>query len=179
MRINDINIKRGFTLFELIVVVILLSIVSGFVLIKFDVLSTKNTPVSFENLKSHLLEFKFNKKLSLKCTEQTDCLLFIDGILQEEKINLSISNSIEVYKYDNTLTQIFFKDLELENLERHSIIFDITIDKDKKHKDFIVLNNDKVYIFNSIYKTPIVKSSLSDINDYFENLKDEVKNSAF
>lgn len=171
--------KKGFTLFELIIVVFLLSIISGFILIKFDLFSSSTKQLTFKNLKSKLLENEFQNSISLKCTQDKICYLFIDETLQEEQIKLDISDDIEVYSYDNTLNQIFFKDLELEELQRYDVIFEFTINKDKKHKDMIVLNDEKIYIFNSIYKTPIVKSSLSDISEYFEQLKNKVKDSAF
>lgn len=179
MRINKKNNRKGFTLFELIIVVILFSIVSSFVLVKFNILSPEKQQLTLENIKSHLLTYDFEDSISLKCTDEKECFLYLDDEIQEEKVKLTILDNIEVYKYDDTLTQVFFKDIEPEELQTYGVLFELTIDKDKKHKDMIVLNGDSFYIFNSIYKSPILLSSSSDINDFFYNLKEEVKNSAF
>lgn len=172
--------KKAFTLFEILVVIIIFSIVLGFALtsLKFNTTDQKN--ITLDNLKQNLIKKEFTKTISLKCSNELEyCFLYIDNTLQEEKFNLINSKNIESYQYDNTNTQINFQDIEPKELERYNVNFEITLDKDLKHTDMIIYDQNKYYIFNNIKKKPIIMESLSDIDDYFYDLKKEVKDNAF
>ncbi len=171
-------VKKGFTLFELFIVIVISSIAFGFIAVKFDLISSSKN-ITLKTIKQHLLTYDFNESIFLKCTDEQRCFLYIDGDLQSIDIKLDIPQDIEVYKYNNNMERLGFKDIEIKELERYNVVFELTIDSDKKHKDMIVLNNNNLYIFNSIYKEPIILNSFSDLNDYFYELKNEVLNSAF
>lgn len=170
--------KKGFTLFELFIVIVISSIAFGFIAVKFDLI-TSSKDITLKTIKQHLLTYEFETSISLKCTDEEKCFLYIDDSLQNIDIKLDIPQDIEVYKYNNNMERLEFKDIEIKELERYNVVFSLTIDSDKKHKDMIVLNNHKLYIFNSIYKEPIILDSFSDLNDYFYKLKNEVLSSAF
>ena len=171
--------KKGFTLFELIIVIILFSITIGFISINTNLLTATDKQNTFLTIKQILLNYAYEKSISLKCTLDEDCFLFIDDELDEKKISFEISDDIEVYEYNDRYEEIQFKDVEPKELESYNVVFELTLNKDKKHKDMIVRNDNKIYVFNNIYKTPLVFDSLSDVSDYFDKLKEEVKDSAF
>ena len=80
-----------------------------------------------------------------------------------------------VYEYTKNLNIIYFKDIELNHLDRYEVCFKYNINKYNKSKDMIVEINNKFYIFNSIHNQPILVQNTSDIYDYFYNLDQEVK----
>ncbi len=172
--------KKAFTLFEILIVVILFSIVLGFALTSFNFNTTAQNKITLNNLKQSLLQKEFSKSISIKCSNDVEyCFLYIDNTLQEDTIKLTNSTQLETYEYDNTNTQITFKDIEPKELESYNVNFEITIDKDSKHTDMIIFDQNKYYIFNNIKMKPTVLDSLSDIDDYFYDLKKEVKDNAF
>lgn len=172
--------KKAFTLFEILIVIIIFSIVLGFALTSFNFSTTNQNNTTLNNLKQTLIQKEFSSNISIKCSNSVEyCFLYIDDTLQEDTIKLLNSTQLETYEYDNTNTQITFKDIEPKELESYNVNFEITIDKDLKHKDMIIFDQNKYYIFNNIKMKPVILESLSDIDDYFYDLKKEVKDNAF
>ncbi|MEA2019777.1 MAG: hypothetical protein U9N59_15160 [Campylobacterota bacterium] len=95
--------------------------------------------------------------------------------MQEEKIEGLFKSKPSVYKYNSRLGEIDFIDLELEKLERFEVVFEYNCKKNSKCSELIVETNDKVLVFNDIFKQPIVIKYLSDIEEYFNNNIEEVK----
>lgn len=173
------NHKKGFTLFELIIVIILFSITIGFISINTNLLTSTDKQNTFLNIKQTLLNHQYEKSISIKCTYEKGCFLFIDEELSEKKVELEIEDDIEAYTYNDKFEKIEFKDIEPKELESYNVLFELTLNRDRKHKDMIIRNDDRIYLFNNLYKIPLVFDSLSDVSDYFYKLKDEVRDSAF
>jgi hypothetical protein len=167
--------KKSFTLIEIILVVAIISLAYYFTIdnFKFKTIN-KSSFINISNLKSYML--KFNQELSIVCVDDGKRCFIKDSnnnIIQKVD-NLFKSKPI-VYEYNKDLKEINFEDLELEQLDRYEVCFKYKINKYKKSDDIIVEVNNKVYIFNSIYKTPIKLDSISYVYDYFEDLKQELK----
>lgn len=177
---NFIRVKKGFTLIELIVVIIL--IMSAYFLIFSNsnfALKKEKIALSLENLREVMLEnFEFNDELSFVCIEENyECFFKIDGKIDESSgIKNFFKDKPLVYEYNKELNSIEFAQIELNNTKQ-DIIFEFKINDDYKTNEFILDSyNDKVYIFNSIFKEPKIYSSLNEVKDDFEKNEIEVKN---
>lgn len=168
--------KNSFTLFEIIISIILISIVYFFALNNFSAKKyDKKQNKTILNLKENLFKYSFNNNIKIKCTQEIGCFVFIDGELQEEKIDKLFDSKPTVYEYNNKLKRIEFLDLELEQLQRYEIVFEYTCFSNKKCDELIVETDSLVYIFNSFQKKPTTIKYINDIDDYFESKINEVK----
>ena len=169
--------KPSFTLIEIILVIFIILSVYYLAVTNFTLLDkNKKENISLINIKSLLLKYQYKDSVELKCIEDGKrCLVFVDGIFYEELKEQLFNEQPEVYTYDKNLDMVEYKELELEKLERFEVVFEYLIDKYNKTRDMIVKSNNKVYIFNSINKKPIVVDYLSDVNDYFDDKISEVK----
>jgi len=172
-------IKKSFTLFELLVVVILVFIVYYFVFSS-NLLSQKDTidKISLNTLKSYLLTFDFEDKIMIKCIEENEyiCYIYKDGqMINDLFIKGLFNDTPRVYEYSNEKKRIEFSYLKLDTFEEFNIIFEYSISSDMQGNDLIIETEDKVYIFNSIYNKPFVFENLYDVKEYLENKISEVK----
>ena len=104
---NFIRVKKGFTLIELIVVIIL--IMSAYFLIFSNsnfALKKEKIALSLENLREVMLEnFEFNDELSFVCIEENyECFFKIDGKIDESSgIKNFFKDKPLVYEYNKEL----------------------------------------------------------------------------
>ena len=173
------RVKRSFTLIELIIVIILISTIYfvSFSNSMFFVKKDTNS-LNLGNVKEFLLEnYDFENNLSIKCIEEDfECFIFVDSILQEDiKINKLFVNVPEIYEFNKNENRIFFKTKRINDIE-YDIIFEIIINDDFTSNEFILdtLEN-KVYVFNSLFRKVKVYESLNEVFDNFSKKEDEVK----
>jgi hypothetical protein len=170
-------VKKAFTLFEIMIVIILISTIYIFAINSF----TKNNDlqkdeVTLLNLKKTLLSQEFEEKITIKCIENDfSCFVFIDGTLQEDVLKPIFKEQPIVYDYTPELEKLEFIDLELEQLQRYSIVFEYSCKKDQRCSEMIVETETKTYIFNDMYKKPEVIEYINDIDEYFDAKIREVK----
>jgi len=169
--------KRAVTLFEIILAIILVGIIYSFALSSFTnkkIINTDN--ITLVNLKQKLLDYDYENNIAIKCiADDFECFIFVDNILQKETITTLFKNKPTVYEYDNKLNEKEFSPLELEKLQRYDIVFQYSCNKYKQCTEQIVEYNDKVYIYNDIHKKPIIIKYLNDIDIYFQDKINEVK----
>ncbi|MEA2050794.1 MAG: hypothetical protein U9O56_08700 [Campylobacterota bacterium] len=171
--------KKSFTLFEIIISIILISIIYLFAINSFNSTNQNNpSNITLINLKEKLLEYDFNDNITIKCIkDDLNCFVFLDeeSIPQEKRIdNLFITEPV-VYKYSRDLETIEFLDLDLEKLQRYEIFFEFTCKKNRQCDELIIEKNGEVLVFNNLYLRPIKLNYLSDFEDLIKNNIQEVK----
>ena len=158
--------------------VFIISLVYSLTLSNFKFSNTlKSTKVSLENLPLYLSKYndKFLDNLQLIClNDGKKCILKLDGQTVEEVSDL-FNEKPTVFQYNKDLQIINYDDIEIRHLDRYEVCFKYEINKYKKSKDMIVESNNKIYIFNSMYKKAIVLESTVDVYDYFDELNNEVR----
>ena len=172
-----IKIKRAFTLFELIIVIVLISIIYYFTLSNFSIKQAKLDSVTLMNLKQTLSKFEFDEKVSLHCIDDKDidCLISIDGEIQKERITKLFEKCPDVYEYSKDQKKIEFSDLELEKLEYYPICFEYELNKNGQSSQMIVDIIGDVFIFDNISSKPKRIQYINDIGLYFDEKSNEVK----
>ena len=168
--------KKAFTLVEIILVVFIISIVYIVMISNINNSSSINNKLVLKNIKQKLLTYDFKDNIELKCINEGNlCFIFVDGNIIDEKIENLFKTKPTVYTYDTKLNIIEFDELEFEKLETYDVCFAYKINKYLKIDDMIVQLDDKIYIFNSIDKKAVLIEYLSDVNNYFDDKKQEVK----
>lgn len=174
-----IRVKRGFTLIELIVVILLIT-VTYFLIFSNSSFKIKKDEIklSLDNLQEVLIkDFQFQKEIAFLCIEEGfECFIKIDGVLNEESIVKNFfKNKPSVYEYNKEQKILEFRQVNINNLNQN-IIFELKINGDYKINEFILdTDEEKVYVFNSIFKEPKVFNSLNEVLDFFENNELEVR----
>lgn len=170
------NIK-GFTLFEVILSIILISVIYLFTINNLELNDTKiDKNIDLNNLKKELLSYEYLDSIVVSCIDKNySCFIIVDGKLQEEKIKNLFSEEPSVYKYNDHFEKLSFEPLELEKLEYQNIIFVYSCDNERKCLEQIVFVDSKGYIFNDIHVRPTLVRSRSEVEDYFQDKIQEVK----
>lgn len=174
-----IRVKKGFTLIELIVVILLIT-VTYFLIFTNSSFKIKKDEIklSLDNLQEVLIkDFQFEKDISFLCIEENfECFIKIDGVLNQKPIAKNFfKNKPSVYEYSKEQKILEFRQVNINN-SNQNIIFELKVDSDYKINEFILdTDEEKVYVFNSIFKEPKIFISLNEVLDQFENNELEVR----
>lgn len=176
---KSIRVKKSFTLIELMLVIILLSVVSFLVVSNFNFNTQQKFHVDLENIKEFMLKnFEYEKELNLSCVEEDSlsCYIFIDDDINKDvKIENLFETIPSVYNYDKDLSEYNFSKFRLENIE-YEPFFELKINDDRKHKNIVLDTHDgKVYLFSSIKRKSEIFKTTNEILDRFFELEIEVK----
>jgi len=167
------SVKKGFTLFELMLVVLLIGIIYGVFVHKLSQKernSDKNT-VTLETLKGFLLQFSPKREATLRCIDPCDtCYVYRDG----KKVNdLEIplfEKAPNVYRADpfGQLRRISFTPIQGKHGEVLDVCFEFTLFENESSSSYIVDNGEKIYLFDPYMKPVSIFDSLSEAKAVFD-----------
>jgi prepilin-type N-terminal cleavage/methylation domain-containing protein len=171
--------KRGFTLIELIVVILLITVTYFLIFSNSNFQIKKNEiKLSLDNLQEVLIkDFQFEQEIAFICIEENfECFIKIDGVLNQKAIIKNFfKNKPSVYEYNKEQKMLEFRQVNI-NSSNQDIIFELKVNSDYKINEFILdTDEEKVYVFNSIYKEPMIFTSLNEVLDLLENNELEVR----
>lgn len=175
---NLIRVKRGFTLIELIIVIILI-FSTYFLVFSNNTFSDKKEKKRLDlfNLREYLLNnFRFEKELAFSCIEEKfSCYVKVDGKLDKNFKVISFFKEIpDIYEYSPKEVKVELPELRIDN-KGYSVIFELKINSDYKTNEFIIDTQDNVLIFNSIFTKPMVYKTLNESLEVFNINKTKVK----
>lgn len=175
---NSIKVYKAFTLIELIIVILLISLVYFLVFSSFDLKKNQKKDLQIKDLKTYLLNnFSYENNLKFVCLdyESFPCYIFIDNALNEKvKIENLFMKEPRVYEYTKELKDFYLNEVKIENIT-YQTVFEIEFNKDYKHKDLVLEVENKVYLFNSISNIVKEYKSTNEILDEFYDKSIEVK----
>ncbi len=166
--------KKAFTLFELMVVVMIIGIVYSLVLGNFN---TKNrvSISSIENIKKALMpHWKKGHKVDLivydKCSKS---ILAINNEPMEDlelNLNNKIFKNIKVYKNDlyNDKRSIAFPSIKIEN-KIYKSCFRFSIFPNGSSSSYIVKSENKFYLFFPIFVNTLITNDLDSAMEIYTN----------
>lgn len=170
--------KRSFTLLELVIVVLLISIVYFLLFSSFSFSKNEKNNLRIETLKNYLFDnFKYEDTLSLYCIKKDNfpCYVFIDRKLKDDiKITNLFLETPEVYTYDRDLNKKDFEDIRIGEEDFH-VVFKLDFNSEKKHENLVLDMGNKVYLFSSISNKIEIFEDTNSILDGFISKEEEVK----
>jgi len=167
--------KKSFTLIEIVIVTIIVSLVYYFSISNLSFKTSDKEKIDLLNLPKIMKSYPYVNTLILKCIDEgKKCLVFSDDEIVDEFDDLFETKPV-VYSYDKNLDIIYFDDIELKHLDRYEVVFEYKLDKYNKAKDLILEYNEKIYIYNSFYDKAKVLDYISDVNVYFEENEDRIR----
>jgi hypothetical protein len=173
------RVKKSFTLIELIIVIILISISYYLVFSSSNFkLNNDYKKISFPKIKEYLMKnFEFENKISLVCIDENlVCYIKIDDKINPElKIENLFKTKPDVYEYTKEQELVSFNSIDINNITQ-DVFFKFEINSDYKSKDVIVDTlEEKIYLFNSLFKEAKVFNSLDELFETFNLNKVEVQ----
>jgi len=169
--VNAVNKKPSFSLVELILVIVLISLTYTLFVPKMTLYSDKKEILSLINIKSYLKKnFDYEENLTFSCTDTT-CYIFVDNKMVENFEVKNLFSSLPVVYQNNEILE--FLDITIDNIS-YSVVFELSFDKDYKSKDLLLEANSLFYFYNSIKDEVSVFETLGAYEDSYENLKMEV-----
>jgi prepilin-type N-terminal cleavage/methylation domain-containing protein len=164
--------KRAFTLFELLIVIILISIIYGVFVHKLTRKPTiEDAQLSLKTLKKELQKLPFRKKAEFICVEPCDkCYIYLDEkIVKQDPIAL-FKESPKVYYPDSfgQIRTVDFLPLELQENELSSVCFRYEIFSNGSSSHYVVEYKSKYYLFDPYMYDVNIKESLSDASSFFD-----------
>lgn len=176
---QSVRNKMAFSLFELIVVILIISIVYFFTLSNISLNSfNQNNNLTITNLKQFLTQnHTLEDNLIFFCEKDSnECALVRNKQLIKtfEKKELFEQSPI-AYKY-NRFERINYADIHLSDGTIRKIDFKIEFDNNHQHNEFIVSANDKHYLFTNLFSKPLIYKSMKDYYDNYKKNKRDVIN---
>ncbi len=157
--------KKGFTLLELMLVILLMGIVYGLVINVFDRYKERAIDVALSNLEAYMKSFYHNNHVSLICLKQChECLLFIDDKFNQN-ITPFITKETEIYRYDKDIgvRELDFTPYFREEGQEEEVCFRYDIHPDGSRTEMIVKEGKEVYDFPSYFGSVQKYTSLNEV----------------
>lgn len=145
--------KKGFTLLELILVVVLMGIVYGSVINVFERYKEKAIDVTLMSLQKYMQDFSHNNHVSLVCIKQCgECLLFVDEKFTQN-VTPFMDKDIQLYRYDKDIGVREFQALPYftDDGQEEEVCFRYDIHPDGTRSEMIVKDKKDVYFFPSYF----------------------------
>lgn len=152
--------KKGFSLLELLIVVVIIGVVYTLVVSNFSHFQGMPEKPTLAKLKNFLRAIPYEKKVELICLRECSrCFVFVDGAKQEEfdkKLEGFLPQAVESYRYSSKTgfepmeERVFFSDEH--NYEK--ICFSYALGADKQGEEMFVVSESKVYDLTSAFQTP-------------------------
>jgi prepilin-type N-terminal cleavage/methylation domain-containing protein len=163
--------KQAFTLFELIVVVILIGIIYGVFVDKLATKPHQRNDVTLPTIKEFLEKFAFKKSARVVCNKECkQCYVYVDDTKVDASFELFTSEPT-VYTLDETgrqesltFTPRFDKEDKLEET-----CFEYKIFKNGGADTYIVSHEDTFYVFKTLEKKPKIFTSMNEAVEFFDH----------
>ena len=161
--------KSSFTLFELLIVILIISIIYG---IFIERLGSKDRAVKekgLERVKEFLSSYDFNESAALKCLDECKrCFVYIDGKKVEE-VPSFFKSEPKVYDYDihGMLSLVHFLPV-FKDQNPQDVCFEYDLFPNGSGSSYLVEYDKKYYIFYAYMHPVKVVSSLNEAQKFFD-----------
>lgn len=175
----DFKMRKGFTFFELMLVIVIIGIVYALLIQNFAFGKIENETLELSNIPSYLRKHFVKEKdlVTLKCMDNcSTCKVFINGEENNETKNLFEKyTSPKAYVFQNG----YFEDVEFldvfDEYKSISVCFEYNIYPNGSSDKLVLEYKDKVYMYDNFLEKTKLFSSIDDAQEYLEKQKDEAK----
>jgi prepilin-type N-terminal cleavage/methylation domain-containing protein len=175
-------LKKGFSLIELMIVIMIIGVVYTLAITKLKVYSNTQgkAPLTLKTLKPYLYQLanKAQAQAKLVCFDGCEvCRIYVGGEKAQELSNPLVTTQVVAYKYDYfdgmtpyTPTPIFD-----ENGVEHDVCFELRVDTQNIATQIIVEDAQKVYDYSDYFQDVVVYNSLEEAKQAKEKQVEEVR----
>ncbi len=176
---SRIEPKKAFTLFELMIVVVIIGVVYALMIQNFNFGQMKKENISLSNLPKYLRDnfSKSKEKVTFRCMDECSvCKIFMGGkSMQEMESFFEKYSSPEVYKLINgDLERIEFFDY-VENQKRINVCFEYNLYPNKSTDKMVLGYDDKFYMYDNFFTPTKEFKQLGDAKDFWKESIENAK----
>ncbi len=165
--------KKGFTLFELILVVVLIGIIYGSVINVFENYKEKSIDVTLMSLEKYMQEFAYNSHVSLVCIKHcSECLLSVNGEFKQN-VTPFLERDVTLYRYDKDLgvTRLDLLPFFQSGGQEEEACFRYEVHPDGSRTEMIVTNDKEVYSFPSYFGSVKRYDSITEAIEAYNDIR--------
>jgi prepilin-type N-terminal cleavage/methylation domain-containing protein len=164
--------SKAFTLFELLIVVVLIAILYGIFVHKLTRPPEKKTEqLTLVNLKKFLMDIPFKKKIEVVCLEPCkECNIYIDGKKSKSDSFSLFKKNPNIYfpdKFGQLNTIRFVPKLDKKG-SINNVCFKFSLFNNKSSSHFAVEDDGKYYLFDPYMRDVEITKSYSDVSKFFD-----------
>ncbi len=166
--IVSVNVKKAFTLFELLIVILIIGLVYALMIQNFSFSSKSKDGLSLANLPEKMKKdfAKTSQKVTLRCFDEcSKCKFYLGKKTKETKALFEKHSSLDLY----TLVDESLKRLELgefyENEQFKELCFEYSLYPNKSSDKLVLEYKDKFYLYDNLFEKTMVFSSLSEARE--------------
>jgi prepilin-type N-terminal cleavage/methylation domain-containing protein len=173
-------LKKGFSLIELMIVIVIMGVVYTLALTKLKMYNPQNKPsLSLQTLKPYLYDLaKDGGVAKVACFNGCqECVVLLDGKKVQAFENFLTSKEPQLYTYNyfNGMTSYTPTPLFDDNGIEQSVCFEMEVDSHKVATQLIVEERGKVYDYTPYFHDVVVYNSLQEAINAKEKLIEEVR----
>jgi hypothetical protein len=173
------RVRAAFTLFELLLVLLLIVISYGLFAQNFFIKSPEEETVKLEKLNLYLAEIGGNKNLiSLRCIDNcNECRLLINGKDTNMTLNIFENDSvINAYYYNGKrLEEAAFDDFYINEYKREKVCFKLNVYPNGSSDKLVLEYKGKAYLFENYMEEGKVFENVAKAQDFLEKYQLEVR----
>ena len=161
--------KRGFSLIELLIVIVIIGVVYTLAVTKLKSVGEDKQSPSFLNLKEYLGTYikTDGDNASLVCLDDCkECLVLVDGV-KVDTIESFFDASVERYRYSDYEGAVELAEAVYFNEDgvQEDVCFSFSLQRNKVAQQMIVVYKDKAYDYTSFFSKTKEYESLGDFRD--------------
>jgi len=168
---QNVSDNRGFTLFELLIVIILIGLIYGLFVSSLQNKETESDAITLLSMKKTLLNQPFKKKSEVICFEPCkECFIYNDNKKTDIKPFTLFKTAPKVYKKDQygRLEQLrFLSFLDKEDLLQ-DVCFRFSVFNNRSSSHYLIEADEKFYLFHPYLNDREVIPTLSDAQKLLE-----------
>ncbi|MDR1460731.1 MAG: hypothetical protein LBI78_03725 [Campylobacteraceae bacterium] len=173
------RIRGAFTLFELLLVLLLIVISYGLFAQNFSVKSLEEESVKLEKLNLYLAKIGGDKNLiSLRCIDNcNECRLLVNGKDINTTLNIfEKDNAVNAYYYDGRrLEKLVFDDYYINEYKREKVCFRLDVYPNGSSDELVLEYKRKAYLFENYIEDGRVFDSIASAQDFLEKYQLEAR----
>ena len=171
-RMRNVLNSKGFTLFELLIVIILIGLIYGLFVSSLQNKELKSDAITLLSMKKTLLNQPFKKKSEIICLEPCkECFIYNDGEKAELKPFSLFKAPPKVYKkdyYGRLEQQQFLPLFNKENVQQ-DVCFRFSVFNNKSSSSYILETDKDFYIFPAYMRDANKTKTLEEAEKLFDN----------
>lgn len=176
---HKLPIRSAFTLFELMVVIIIIGVIYGIFVQNIDVLEEEKKEFRFENLKAFLTRYQNDNTISIICLEEnlkgcSDCRIYIDGKPTESQISLDPEMTVWYLDSDDILEKKDYGTILYDN-DYVKKCFEFSLYPNGSSTEMIVEHQNKTYLFFPYFQPTKIFEDPNDASLYLLDLRNKIK----
>ncbi|MDR2081544.1 MAG: hypothetical protein LBP54_06635 [Campylobacteraceae bacterium] len=172
------RVRGAFTLFELLLVLLLIVISYGLFAQNFSINSPENESIKIDKLNLYLAKIGGEKsRVSLRCIDNcNECRVLINGKDMNMTLDIFENGAVNAYYYDGKrLEKAEFDDYHVNEYKKEKVCFRMDVYPNGSSDKLVLEYKNRVYLFENYAEEGRVFESVANAQDFLEKQQLEAR----